>query len=181
MNRQGTWMQTVSGKAFWPIDPRPEELDIGDIAHALSMMCRYGGHCSRFYSVAEHSVLMASYALPNYGDEIAKIALMHDATEAYLTDVIRPIKAHLSNYKEIEERLWLCIAERFGLPKVIPDVVHHLDNAILRDEMNALHMPPPMECNIPAVGLGTQIAGWEPSLAKWAFMGMYQRLWGETC
>lgn len=179
MNRQGTWMQTVSGKVFWPIDPRPEELDINDIAHALGMMCRYGGHCNRFYSVAEHSVLMASYAEANLGTEIAQIALMHDATEAYLTDVIRPIKAHLSNYKEIEERLWLCIAERFGLPQVIPDEVHHLDNCILRDEMEALHMPPPMEWNIPNQRLGVHITGWDPKFAGWAFLGMYQKLWGE--
>lgn len=179
MNRQGTWMQTVSGKVFWPIDPRPEELDINDIAHALGMMCRYGGHCNRFYSVAEHSVLMASYAEANLGTEIAQIALMHDATEAYLSDVIRPVKAHLPNYREIEERLWLCIAERFSLPQVIPDEVHHLDNCILRDEMEALHMPPPMEWNIPNQRLGVQITGWEPKFAGWAFLGMYQKLWGE--
>lgn len=179
MNRQGTWMQTVSGKVFWPIDPRPEELDINDIAHALGMMCRYGGHCNRFYSVAEHSVLMASYAEANLGTEIAQIALMHDATEAYLSDVIRPVKAHLSNYREIENRLWLCIAERFGLPHAIPDEVHHLDNCILRDEMEALHMPPPMEWNIPNQRLGVHITGWEPKFAGWAFLGMYQKLWGE--
>ena len=179
MNRQGTWMQTVSGKVFWPIDPRPEELDINDIAHALGMMCRYGGHCNRFYSVAEHSVLMASYAEANLGTEIAQIALMHDATEAYLTDVIRPVKAHLSNYREIENRLWLCIAERFSLPQVIPDEVHHLDNCILRDEMEALHMPPPMEWNIPNQRLGVHITGWDPKFAGWAFLGMYQKLWGE--
>lgn len=179
MNRQGTWMQTVSGKAFWPLDPRPEELDIYDIAHALGMMCRYGGHCSRFYSVAEHSVLMANYAELHLGAELAKIALMHDATEAYLSDVIRPVKVHLSNYKEIEGRLWLCIAERFGLPKVIPDEVHHLDNCILRDEMDALHMPPPMEWDIPKQRLGVQIVGIDPRTAGWVFSATYHRLWGE--
>lgn len=175
--RQGDWMQTVSGKAFWPIDPRPEELDIDDIAHALSMMCRYGGHVSKFYSVAEHSVLMAMKARDLFDKQTAKVALMHDATEAYLSDVIRPVKAHLGNYLGIEDRLWRVIAERFGLPTVIPHAVHYLDNAILVDEMRALHVAPPMPWNISTEGLDVEIVGWSPKEAKQNFLCMYEMLW----
>lgn len=60
--RAGDWMQTFTGRQFWPMDPRPEDLDILDIAHALSLLCRFGGHCQRFYSVAEHSVHVSTLA-----------------------------------------------------------------------------------------------------------------------
>jgi hypothetical protein len=63
---RGDWIQTATGRPFWPIDPRPEDIDIEDIAHALSMLCRFGGHCLRFYSVAEHSVLLSQYVAPEH-------------------------------------------------------------------------------------------------------------------
>jgi hypothetical protein len=87
-DRRGDWMQTFTGRAFYPLDPRPEDIDPVDIAHALSLICRYGGHSSRFYSVAEHCVLMSHAVAPEH----ALWALLHDATEAYLGDMIRPLK-----------------------------------------------------------------------------------------
>src|SRR5262245_47792896 len=96
--RLGDWMQTVGGTQFWPLDPRPHEFDINHIAHALGNMCRFNGHCRRFYSVAEHCVLVSracSAANALWG-------LLHDMSEAYIADVIRPVKPHLSNYKSIE-------------------------------------------------------------------------------
>ena len=59
MSRGGGWLQTWSGRMFWPLDPRDDEVDICDIAHALAHQCRFGGHCRRFYSVAEHCVLLS--------------------------------------------------------------------------------------------------------------------------
>lgn len=85
--RRGDWMMTYSGRAFWPLDPRADEIDPLDIAHALSMLCRYGGHVRRFYSVAEHCVLMSHAVAPEH----ALWALLHDATEAYMVDLPRPI------------------------------------------------------------------------------------------
>ena len=64
--RKGDWMQTYTGRQFWPIDPRANEVHIEDIAHALSMMCRYNGHCRTFYSVAEHSVLVSQHVPPEH-------------------------------------------------------------------------------------------------------------------
>lgn len=123
-------MQTYRRIQFWPLDPRPEEVDIEDIAHALSMQCRYGGHVRHFYSVAEHSILV-SRMVPR---EDALWGLLHDASEAYLSDVIRPVKRFLTNYKAIENRLMAVICERFGLPPEQPESVTWADNAILADE-----------------------------------------------
>lgn len=166
-HRIGDWMQTFSGKAFWPLDPRPEELDLEDIAHALGNLCRYGGHSKFFYSVAEHSLLMASKAT-TLSD--ARVALMHDATEAYISDVIRPIKKYLDNYAQIEERLWQVIATRYDLPSVIPDSVHALDNGILCDEMQQLFSTPPRPWAIPRTPIGVRIMGISPERATYHFL-----------
>src|SRR5258708_302056 len=87
-DRRGNWMQTYTGRAYWPADPRAEDVCIEDIAHALSLLCRYTGHCKRFYSVAEHSILISQVVPPEY----AFFGLMHDAQEAYINDLARPIK-----------------------------------------------------------------------------------------
>src|SRR5438128_12538670 len=84
---RGDWMQTYTGRAFYPLDPRLDDICIEDIAHALSMLCRYGGQCQEFYSVAEHSVLMSYAVNPQH----ALWALLHDATESYMGDLIRPL------------------------------------------------------------------------------------------
>lgn len=73
--RIGDWIQTFTGRQFWPLDPQPDHIDIADIAHALAHDCRFGGHCRRFYSVAEHSVLLSRAVAP----EFRLAALMHDS------------------------------------------------------------------------------------------------------
>src|SRR5690349_636686 len=108
---RGSWMQTFTGRQFYPLDPRLDEIDPLDIAHALSMICRYGGHTKHFYSVAEHCLLMSHAVAPEY----ALWALLHDATEAYVGDMVRPLKHHMPDYRQIEDNLMEVIAERFGL------------------------------------------------------------------
>src|ERR1051325_4550411 len=121
---RGDWMQTFSGRRFYPLSPRSDELDPADIAHALSLLCRFAGHVERFYSVAEHCVHL-SYAVP---PEDALAALLHDATEAYVVDVPRPLKRSLPEYQEIEFGVWAVIVERFGLLSVtLPDSVKWAD------------------------------------------------------
>lgn len=137
--RKGDWMQTYLGWQFWPLDPRADEVAIVDIAHALSMQCRYGGHCHRFYSVAEHCCHISDACPPEH----ALWGLLHDASEAYISDVIRPIKAHLANYQAIEARLMECICERFGLPVEQPAIVSELDQRILGNECISLMSPTP--------------------------------------
>ena len=93
------WIETYSGKQFYLDGTDTDSIVIEDIAHALANLCRYNGHTNRFYSVAEHSVLV-SYAVPK---EYALWGLMHDASEAYLSDIPRPFKAMIANYKTMEE------------------------------------------------------------------------------
>lgn len=108
----GAWIETYTGKKFHLLDPQPDEIEIGDIAHSLSNQCRYTGHVRRFYSVAEHSVYV-SFLVP---ESYALDALMHDASEAYLSDLSRPAK-HLTDigkpYMEIEDRIMHVIAAKF--------------------------------------------------------------------
>ncbi len=162
--RSNDWMQTFTGRAFWPLDPRPEDLDCRDIAHALSLLCRYNGAVSWFYSVAEHCVLMSHAVAP----ENALWALVHDATEAYMGDLIRPIKLHMPTYREAEDRLMAVICDWAGLDPVCPAEVKAADLRIMRDERDALMATPPQPWGsldgVPA--LGVRIECWPPDQAE---------------
>ena len=136
------WIQTASGRQFWPLDPRPEDLDLGDIAHALSNLCRFGGHCREFYSVAQHSIHVSCEVQPR---ALKAAGLMHDATEAYLIDLPRPIKDALPEYRVAEDRLWRVIAKRYGLPEVLPEEVKEADERMLATEQRDLMAAPPRE------------------------------------
>lgn len=162
---RGDWMQTFSGRQFFPLDPRPEDIDPEDIAHALSLLCRYGGHVDRFYSVAEHCVLMSTAVAP----ENALAALLHDATEAYVCDVPRPLKRQLVGYREIETAVWNCICLRFDIPLTVPGEVKEADNRILLTERDAL-MPNTRYSwesvdNVFAP-LSVTVTGWPPAEAE---------------
>jgi uncharacterized protein len=169
--RIGDFMQTASGRKFWPLDPRADEVHIEDIAHALSMQCRYGGHCVRFYSVAEHCVLMARAVAPEH----ALWALMHDAAEAYVADVPRPLKRHLVGYKDAEAKVMAAICERFGLPPEMPAEVKDADERILADEVcqNMRPMDWHWEHDNP---LGVTLRFWRPKAARDAFMAEFWHL-----
>jgi 5'-deoxynucleotidase YfbR-like HD superfamily hydrolase len=132
--RVGDWFQTHNGVRFHPLDARLEEINIDDIAHALARVCRFGGHTEEFYSVAQHSVIVSNI-VPK-GLELC--GLLHDATEAYIGDVVRPLKYQMPQYREIEDRLWLVIAERFNLPTEIPKEVKDADNVALITERRDL-------------------------------------------
>lgn len=172
--RAGDWMQTFTGRQFWPMDPRPDEVEIADIAHALSLQCRYAGHCRHFYSVAEHCVLMAR-AVP---EPLRLWALLHDASEAYLVDVPRPIKPYLPGYKVTEAAVMLAICARFGLPPEMPGAVHAADNAILHDELAQAMAAPPVPWNLPGVPLGVTLRFWTPVEAEFWFLTEFDHLTG---
>lgn len=182
-----TWIQTFTGKAVDPLNLRPEDIDIRDIAHALSMQCRYAGHTKYFYSVAEHSVLMSQYFLDTYWNEgagetsgeglrLAKIALMHDATEAYLSDMVRPVKDRMPEYQAAEDRAWSLIAQKFDLPLVLPTEVKRADTMILNDERAALMGPPPKDWGIASEPLVVIISGWNPGIAERRFLSYASEL-----
>jgi hypothetical protein len=119
MQRIGDWIQTFTGKQFFPFDPRPEDICIEDISHALSLLCRFGGHCREFYSVAQHSVLVSLNCprWPLHG-------LLHDASESYIVDLPSPIKRHLVDigvmeYAEAEMNISGVIMWKFGVLRTI--------------------------------------------------------------
>jgi hypothetical protein len=164
---RGDWMQTYTGRAFYPTAPLAEDIDPLDIAHALSLLCRYGGHVNRFYSVAEHCVLMSHAVAPVN----ALWALLHDATEAYLVDIPRPLKSSLPEYRRIEDRLAVVIAEVFGLPPICPGEVKLADARILLDERAALMASPPQPWAVDRLlPLGVEIHGWSPVEAEERFL-----------
>jgi hypothetical protein len=142
MKRNGDWMQTYTGRQFWPIDPRVSEICIADIAHSLANQCRFAGHCLSFYSVAQHSVIVSRIC----NSEDALWGLLHDAAEAYLVDLPRPIKrfsALGTRYKEVENALMQVVCERFKLPTCEPVSVKTADNVALVTEMRDLMSRPP--------------------------------------
>lgn len=141
--RKGDWLQTYTGKAFWPLDPRPEDVDIMDIAHSLAMQCRFNGRCKQFYSVAEHSIITAKFCSP----ENRLWGLLHDASEAYVSDVPRPLKPFIKGFKEIEDRITQVIAERFGLPWPMPAQVKEVGSRLLANEIWLMETPP-MDWNV---------------------------------
>jgi hypothetical protein len=104
-------------------EPRNHEYDIRTIAHALSNLCRYTGHSKRFYSVAEHCVLVSNLIEPKYALE----GLLHDASEAFCGDVASPLKKLIPQYAKIEEGVQEALAAYFGLRYPFPPEVHHAD------------------------------------------------------
>jgi hypothetical protein len=172
LHRIGDWIQTYSGKCFWPLDPRHEEVELRDIAHALSMKCRYAGHVKRFYSVAEHSVLV-SMAVPA---EFALDALLHDAAEAYSSDIPRPLKKSLTEWDAIEARIFASIAVRFGLTRKTPACVKDIDFAITANERAALMTPCARDWALPPAVPGVEIQALDPWHAEQAFLERYYEI-----
>ena len=129
---------TNSYKMFDPLHPNAELVDIADISHSLSMLCRANGHFKSFYSVGQHCINCAIEAKARGYSQFVQLAcLLHDASEAYLSDVTRPVKAELPRYLEIEEPLQNCIWTKFLGRTLSPtehDQVFEIDDAILAHE-----------------------------------------------
>lgn len=171
---RGDWMQTYTGRRFFPMDPRAEEIDPLDIAHALSLLCRYNGHVDRFYSVAEHCVLM-SYAVRH---EVALWALLHDATEAYVGDMIRPLKGSMPDYRDAEDRVMAAIVERFGLQSLhMPAEVKAADSRILLTERDELMKVAPHAWAVDHLEpLPVNVQGWDPGVAEAMYLARLHEL-----
>ncbi len=126
----GRLIRTYSGHYFDVFDPNPEHIEIEDIAHSLSLLCRFGGHIKSFYSVAEHSIWVCNKVSKTH----ALTALLHDASEAYLIDLPKPIKDEISQYLEVENNLMKVIAKKFGFQYPFPEEVKIYDKAALEFE-----------------------------------------------
>ncbi len=169
MTRNGDWMLTATGRQFWPLDPRPEEIHIEDIAHALAHQCRFGGHCRFFYSVAQHSVLVSNAVPPEH----ALWGLLHDAAEAYLVDLPRPIKRYSEMgdlYRAIEGRLMKAICYRFMLPVDEPPEVKRADDVLLMTEKRDVMPVSEWEWRCTAEPLPERIVPWSPNFARTMFL-----------
>ena len=129
---RGPWIMMASGRQFFPIDPRPEDVHIEDMAHSLARLCRYNGHvkCDH-YSVAQHSVIISRLVPP----EDALAGLLHDGPEYVIGDLARPIKPFVSGWDEIDMRIHNAICDRFGIPYEIPKSIKAADWDLLLLEM----------------------------------------------
>lgn len=172
--RLGDWIQTFRKKKFHAADPRVEDIDIEDIAHALSQQCRFSGHTSRFYSVAEHSVRVALIC-PR---EHRLWGLLHDASEAYIVDIPRPFKHmdQLREYREIEAVVQGVVCDRFGLPREMPRAVKLADEILLGTEARDLMGPLLPGWVLREAPLPEVVAPWPPEQAKYLFLSMFKML-----
>ncbi len=123
-------IRTFTGKYINVFDPQPHDICLEDIAHALSNLCRFGGHTRQFYSVAEHSIRTAKFVEPPY----RLAALLHDASEAYLLDIPTPVKIMFPEYHKAEYRMMEVIAEKFGFEYPLSDEVRMADKLMLQLE-----------------------------------------------
>ncbi len=166
-------IQTYMGNQIDPLNPDPKDVDIRDIAHSLALQCRFTGHTREFYSVAQHSVLVSTMVPER--DRVW--AILHDATEAYLADLARPIKLQPGfgeMYKEAEGRLMDAIADAFGIGREMPASVKewdtHLLGAEMRDMMTGLDMP---------TKYTDRIVGWKPLEAEQMFLSKWNTYTGQ--
>jgi hypothetical protein len=174
-----TWILTHSGKPFDLLKPQAAQINPLDIAHALSMICRFNGHCYRHYSVAQHSLLVADIIKSQGHDpEIQLLALLHDAAEAYVGDMTRPLKLWLrqdtdgeSDYDLVEQGVWHAICAQFGLDPVLPDCIHIADMIALATEKRDLlpDHPTAWECLHGITPHNIELDNWTPSQAAQTF------------
>lgn len=160
MNKQTDWIETRSGKQFWLPEPSPYSIKLSDIAHGLSLVCRFGGQCKFFYSVAQHSINTA-LELKDLGqsERLQLLGLLHDASEAYICDIPRPLKQLLPEYKECEDKVMSAIYQALKIdPPELQEVkaIKLVDDGLLGYEASVL-----MPCH----------NGWHKKFMK-AFMPM---------
>lgn len=172
-NETGNWIATYTGRWIEPLNPDPQAIDIGDIAHSLSNQCRFTGHTRQFYSTAQHSVLVSNI-VPK---EFALWGLLHDASEAYVSDIARPVKHAVAEfgeiYRKVEETLLKAVAERFGLSWPEPDEIKVADKMMLRAEQRDLMANDP-DPDKPIYS--DTIVPWLPAEAEVLFLGRYYEL-----
>jgi len=167
-----TLLATWTGKHVDYANPSPEQIDINDIAIALSRECRYAGHLREFYSVAQHSVICSAIV----DDDLALEALLHDASKAYLKDITSPLKALLPDYKTIEARFDAVIRRRFGLPELGSEQVKKADIVVLATEIRDLIEPGMIRPPLGVTPMQLKIAPEQPERARDAFLRRFHYL-----
>lgn len=174
-------IETYSGHMFPLLNPTVKDVFIKDISHALSKLCRFTGHTSKFYSVAEHSWHCAN-VLQDQPREVQLAALLHDASEAYCADISSPLKSILPNYKEIEDRIASVIFKKYNLEYPFSSLIKYADLTMLNTE--AYYLLPSKGNNWdmwetikrPKVDFDRRPLGLEPEVARNVFMTKFVEL-----
>ena len=190
-----TWIITATGRRFDLLTPLASQVSAVDIAHALSNLCRFNGHSKRHYSVAQHSLLVARI-LEEDGEpaEVVLAGLLHDATEAYVGDMVRPLKlylrdcslagfgSHQSDYDQVEDVVWRAICDHFGLSYKLPDSVKRADMIALGEERRELlpDHPTTWECLAGIKPRGYQLESMTPTATRQAFHDRLLQLHATT-
>lgn len=177
------YIRTRSGKNYTPQSPKPADVCIEDVAHHLSMLCRFHGAVPRFYSVAEHSVRVSNLLLLNHGDpRLGLQGLMHDAHEAYVQDLASPLKPFLPDYRAMEARNWAAVARALHLPLVLDLRVKIADMAMfeVEDRWRRARTDDPrrkafLPRGAPVNNNGSKF-GWSQLYAKLAFLRQFHYL-----
>lgn len=175
------YITTHSGGCFVFEHPDPDSVVIEDIAHALSNICRYTGHVNKFYSVAEHSVRVSHMVEEKYGRRLALEGLLHDAAEAYVTDVNKPLKTLLGEpYKRLESIAMGVIANKFGIPAEKSEPVAYCDGALYLAERRDLFGPMKPGFTLThhqeKTPCENTICPWSPALAKNLFLDRFEEV-----
>lgn len=176
------WVETYMGEKFHITRPSPDAICIDDIAHALSNQCRFNGHCKTFYSVAEHSVLMAQRHLLYTPDDhtLLLAMLLHDAAEAYLGDFCRGVKIALPVLKTVEKSIQDVIWEHYKIPEesYTDPRIDNYDKRILLDERRHLFSPATRHIwgNENLEPLWIKIESWNPEEAKKQFLCFFWKI-----
>lgn len=180
MRTEHNYIRTYTGRKFWPLDPDSSDVAVEDIAHALSQLCRFTGHTREFYSVAQHSVL-ASKRLEAVSADHAMFGLLHDASEAYLLDLARPVKHDpaMTFYRVKESILQRVIYNAFALFSEEPPEVKAVDELLLHCELRDL-MTGSHPAHAARAGTEPQIRPINAKVAKLQFLEQFTRLNGPT-
>jgi hypothetical protein len=177
------WIETYTGRQFYPLRPSVQDVHLEDIAHALSMKCRYAGHGAKFYSIAEHSVLLAQAVdkgyVPGIRRDLQRQALLHDAAEAYLADIPRPVKNSIRQWALVESEVEEVICRALGVSLPFSLNIKSLDFRILHNEKKVLfpnspNVWPTMAPEGPLAG--TVVRCWTPARAKRNFLTLARQL-----
>jgi hypothetical protein len=167
------YMLTATGQRFDPADFDPAIINIEDIAHSLANQCRYGGHLPHFYSVAQHSVLVMELLKVHKRTSLQRWGLLHDAAEAYIGDMVYPLKRQFPDFKKFELTIEEGIAERFNLtPTYEPETVRAADLSLLAWEGWNFEFGDPIDVAFPK----TRFRPWQPEEARERFLDEAERL-----
>ncbi|MNC12200.1 hypothetical protein D3C81_742270 [compost metagenome] len=179
--RKGNWVETHSGAMFYVLDAKEEEINVFDIIHALSHLCRFGGHVKHFYSVAQHSLMVWKYLKDiGHGTYIQILGLIHDFTEGYMVDLPKPIKEMFPEYTQLEDNLFNIILDSFKIKrptKIEWDIIKDADVAVLFHEANLLDINKNEWA--PKINLHYEIKEELPSVVKNELLNKFNEIYND--